>query len=543
MKKIYLIICTLFLFTGLSGQSIDTDNVVIDPTITEDESTVIIKNVLRKWRALVNSSKLSTELERDSFLLLFDFGAKHYVDFKETPIDMRMNVEEYVEETSRNYPTGMVFKVEDAILTEIGVAEDFNFFAKVDMTKRYDEYIDLNNELKFIESGLSSELKIKFSIDPYQLEDVFISEVIGNYIEPVQTIVQSEPEKKTTPLKSKKRKKKKSKNSKPSFVSFRSSESLFSATLGGSVGFGNLSGTGSILNDISNGISYTGIPTLNLDFRRSLGVRQKIYFRIGVSAELGNYSTDISSFAHTASSVRGYTNNASIDGSARSNSGEDQVEVIQENDGINEAEIYILNDNNASIMNGEERVSTYLISLSPGLSIKFFESSTVNSSLFLDLGGNVNFLLPAGNPNISYTGIIENGILLPTSELFPRESVLDNISIISDNNNQILEAYRTDDEDTIDNLSGSSTSNIHYSLYAGLTYHRRITTDFGLELGAAYHYGLSALVSASSNDGVGFLEGNLNDSRTASIIEQFYSDTSINRISFRLGLYFRINQD
>ncbi len=553
MKKIYLLFISIILTSSLVGQNLDTNSVVIDPTITTEESSEIIRHVTQKWLTFVRSSTLSSELERDSFLLLFDFDAMHYVDFKETPIDMRMNVEEYVEETSRNYPTGMVFKVEDAKLTEIGVAQDFNFFAKIEMTKRYDEYLDLKKQLKFEESGLSSVLNIKFSIDPYQLDEAYISGIEGSYIEPIQSIVKSEPEKEAKSNRTnkktneKKKKKKKSPKQKKTFVTYRDSESIFSATLGGSIGSGSFSDANSILGDISNGVSYFGLPGLNLDFRRSFGAKQKLYFRIGLGAELGSYSTDISSFTHN--SLNGYTNDAFISNSARSNSNQDNVLQIEGNEEINEAEIFILASNNASITDGVEQVSSYLIRISPGLSIKLFESSSSNSSLFLDLGGDVNFLLPAGSSNISYEGSIDGGVKIPTASLFPKETILadPSLSIIRDASGQLLSAYSTNvagaEPDNINDLIGSTSNNLFYAASAGLSFQRKLNFGFGFELGAAYHFGLTPFVTESDNGGIGFLEQDLNDPRSASVVEQFYSDTSINRVSFRVGLYFKLNQD
>jgi len=548
MRYLIIYIISIASYFQLSGQSLEMTGVDVATSITEDEKNQIIQILEQKWGAYVSAAALTSEADRDQLLDLFALDAQHYVDFKETPIDMKLSIDDYVSETKARFASGLVFEIETAELVQIGVDESFNFFAEIEFIKRFNEFLNLDREMKFRTGGLSSKQQMRFTIDPYEIEKAYIYSIQGRYVDPPALIASDTGD---SPGPGKKTKKKREKVEKTSYSGplFKEVESLFSATLGASFGGGSLAFSDDIMtSDILDVESqalraeYVGLPGLDLTYRRSLGEKQKLYLNLGLGIELGRIETDISSFRHqfnTDGSLNGFVSDeSSIDRSARSGQN-GNIGTFGSNDGVNSAEVFIFPEG-TGIKQGLESNSVYLFSLNPGLSIKIFESGSSLSSLFLDLNGNINYIASVGSNSLSYSGTIDStgGIKLPIDPLFPQQYVLDNIDSFKG-----ISSYQPEDEDIEGKLLGSSGSSLSFGGSVGLTFQRKINYGFGFQFSTSYHLGFTPLYSFNDNQSP-LLEGDLLDTeREASIIEQYYPDTRLNRISLRAGLFFLLNQD
>ena len=554
MRYLIIYIISIASCIQLSGQSLEITGVDVATSITEDEKNQIIQILEQKWGAYVSAAALTSEADRDQLLDLFALDAQHYVDFKETPIDMKLSIDDYVSETKARFASGLVFDIETAELVQIGVDESFNFFAEIEFIKRFNEFLNLDREMKFRTGGLSSKQQMRFTIDPYEIEKAYIYSIQGRYVDPPALIASDTGD---SPGPGKKTKKKREKVVKTSYSGplFKDVESMFSATLGASFGGGSLAFSDDIMtSDILDAerqpvrADYVGLPGLDLTYRRSLGEKQKLYLNLGLGIELGRIKTDISNFSHQ-DTVGFIDRTTQIGYSARSGQGFDNqgVVIFPYNGSDNDASIYILGNedtfessDSSNIIGGFENNSVYLFSFRPGLSFKIYESGSSLSSLFLDVNGEINYVTGAGSNSLSYSGTINSkaALKLPT-DFFPIKYVLDNLDDFN-----IQSAYqlnRVDVSTIISKQRGISGSNLFFGASAGLTFQRKINYGFGFELSGGYHFGLTPLYK-QSDEAIGFLEGE-NNPRESSIIEQYYPSTMINRISLRAGLFFLLNQE
>lgn len=567
--KFYKILtcCLSFLFIGsMQAQVLDVSDVNADSSITADEKEKIIEKSVSVFQQYVRTGELKNEAERDEYLALFGFSAEVFRDFRYALDNHLFFIDpvEYVEQASVDFGDGLSYEILNPKLTKLSVGDDYNFETLITFEKQFSQFID--SEKRMNKSGfLNSKQEIVISIDPYDMNAADIKMIDGTFILPESDIAEDtgksnsdkdiaildahEEEEIPVVTKKEKKKKKKKNKKKNSGITYKVVEQIFTASISGS--------TGSVsLNESSyfsqNGLSFpfasdqvnstwTGIPGFDLSYRRSLGSDKKLYLSVRAGFELGKIETDISSFKHSVDSKGLDLASGATVPSQQSNGGNDAFRSSDEN-----ALIYILDNEflNSSIEGGMESMDLYSFYLMPGLSYKLFESGSEQSRLFLNLSGGVNLLQSRSDNNVTYSGNIIEGLKLPDHDLFPLTEIAGSDYAPIRSGGEILSPYRTDGDVGISNLIGKSENAMSFGASLGLSFQKNFNWNFGLEFGADYYLSFSPITTSSVNPGSNpFLEGDISVDRQNSVLEQYYSDTALSKISLRLGLFFYLQNN
>lgn len=547
--KAIIIIVLLCYVQNSVAQQLDIAGVTVETSITEVEKEQIINQTIALFDKYISTGHLKSEVDRDEFLNLFGFDAEIFRDFKEARNSFIFFIEpqEYVEQAAVDFAEGLSFNIQNAKLNEVIIGEDYNFEAIISFDKVFSEYRNKDGQYSY-EDGLPSLQVMTISIDPYDLTSVNISKIDGDFIAKENSgntendLAALEPDKNnntsTDKQQQKKKKKKKEKKKKSTGPTFNTIEQIITASITGSTGSVGLNSvtTSPFSDNLTS--SWSGLPGLDVMYRRSIGGAKKIFFTLRGGFELAKIETDISSFQHTSDSDGIEIGSSVSVPSARSNSGVDNIDSTDSQ----AARVFIIQNDkiNSSLSNATETTDLFSMHIMSGFSYKLFESGSEQSRLFLNLSGGVNFLRARSENNVTYSGDIEEGLVLPDSDLFPLAEIIENNFDPISFEGEILKAYKTNDMANINGLVSQAQNVFSYGAGIGLSYQKNFNWNYGVELGVDYYVSLNPVIGSINSDQeiTGFLEGGLSDVKSNSVVEQYTTNQRLSKIAFKVGMFF-----
>jgi len=491
---------------------LNTLDVIISPEISNSEKNRAILAVEQLLDLYYEKGQLRGSLEQEEFKELFETNADIFNDIAET--GSMISVESYTNQAELYVAeTGFPFDLINAKLVSIKINDYEDFTAVVQVVKRSFNKLTTGNVVKSYSPGEKSELNIVIEINSDNYETL-ITGILGL-------------------------------NSQKNYTSgssgeYRSSIAEFSASIRpyntGSVAYSK----NTILSDYNplsvDVAKYSGLG-FDLQYSKSINENKTLFWFVQGSFDLSKITTNIEGFnalTNSESSVNdnliGLAGEEIYSLTSGTGQGVKPIEDLQPG-------VYRI----SSIEEGREVLDLFNIQLMLGVSYRFYEDDWNAASIGIGVGP--NFVLNRGQNNGSVSGAIR-GLKLPEDrENFPSiQQLIDNGILIDE---------QTVNPDLIDFYGGSievnqaieSTSNLSFGLKVSPTFQRKLTYGLGLELGLDYYLGFGSFLKDlgtddSYRDDNLLFEGELNNGRSASILEDYFHSSSFSRLGLKVGLVF-----
>jgi len=571
MKKIFILcfVCCISLNIPLQAQiSLDTGQLSVDDDISDKEKEELIKLIEKSFERYTYASRFLTDGDVDMFINFFGSNIETYNDIQLNGSKEYLHPIEYTELVSTLFPDGIDFKVSNIKLLKLGINEFYDYLAIITFDKDVIS-LELNDKIASQQRLTLTINSFDYSIEiskikgvtltddePPILLDTILSEV--EMLEDEVAIQETDTSKvgeistedlddliilndadsdEDDPEKDDSKEIIADESNSSSESSFGLRKFLFFST-------GVSSGTISLSNALDNypfdsdqiNSSYRGLPNFSIKFSNSLDKKRKWYLDASFHYESSRIETDISSFFHDIQSP-GIESNSDII-SAQSNGENSSLEL----DILEESSIRILKDFEGRIDGGLETIEISLLGFETGIAYELFRNGSGTAFLMSHAALGLNYISKRGVNNISYQGIIENGIKLPTSELFPLQEIASSgFEEIRDLETQaIIQDYTTDDADEISTISSGTDNSIMVNARLGLSFLKKIKYRFGLVGNISFLQGITPLFSQRMEENK-FLEGEI-ESWNSSVLEHYHSNVNLQKLEFSLGVFFILNQ-
>ncbi len=563
MKKIFISICVcciVICVPGFAQIDIDVSQLSVDEGISEKEKKELTGLVEETFQRYSFAARLLTEGDRDQFINFFGSNVDTYNDIESNENDEYLHPIDYVELANSLFPDGIDFRISNVKLLKLGIDDFYDYLAIITFEKEvlsiesigklstkqrvtltinsFDKNIEINRvkgtslsipnqeEMDVVTETMSDkneEVNTKLDEDESKVIEVEEPEDLDDLIILDDDISEDEEEAEQDDT----RTANESVFGQRKFLFFNSGLSIGKLDLNNSTG-------NYPFNPQQIKSTYRGLPLFNVKFSNSINKSRKLFLDASLHYELGTIETDISSFYHDIGSS-GIETNSRIK-SAQSNGVNNSIEV----EILEKASIRILQELGGKINGGLETIEVTLLGLEAGISYELYRSGSNSTFLISHAGLGFNFISPRGVNNVSYQGAVENGIKLPTSDLFPLEELASSgFEDLMNSDSEIIQDYRTNNSDEISTISSGTESSSMVTAKVGISFLKKLSFKVGISAHVNYVHGITSFYSKREED-YNFLEGDI-EAWNSSVLEQYHSKVNLQKLDFGIGVFLIFN--